>query len=177
MYRERERPSIVKFRAPQDLSGFTMRKRRHLGIDLQDDGTHLLDLRFVDDVLICPETRNEVWWNVWGRIFETSTADNDFHFQAAIVSFCEDIKIVITVWKFANTSTKKKHQHYFHAIVSSVICFAAGQRAIQQIEPTKVNIQFHKLLLAVDGQRASFNWNLLCLCQSSCGSIRHLCLV
>lgn len=74
----------------------------------------------------------------------------------------------VTIWK---------HQHYFHAIVSSVVCFAAGQRAIHQIEPTKVNIQFYKLLLAVDGQPASIDWSLLRLCQSSCGSIRHLCLV
>lgn len=37
-----------------------MRKWRHLGIDLQDDGTHLPDLRFVDDGLICPGAGNEV---------------------------------------------------------------------------------------------------------------------
>jgi hypothetical protein len=67
---------------------------------------------------------------------KTSTVDIDFHVQSATRSF------------YANTDILCNHHvsickclRYYHAVLSPVAYFAAGHRAIHQIELTRLDIK------------------------------------
>ena len=81
-------------------------------------------------------------------------ADVDFHLQAASRAFHANRWILTD--RHVSLATRLR---YFDTVITPVVCFAAGHRAIFKHDLNKVDVVFRKLLRSVVGPPAATDWS------------------
>ena len=84
-----------------------------------------------------------------------SSADVDFHLQAASRAFLANKQILLD----GNVCLKQRLE-FFDAVVTPVACFAAGHGAIFHADIRQFDVEFRKLLRRIVGPPADIQWDM-----------------